>query len=74
MKHTKVTGTLNNWRVQVVTEEEFIIWGEVYGDVHQRFSDGALIHTSGIKNRIVKEGDVVHTRNSKYLLGNKQEI
>jgi len=67
-----VTGRLESWRIQQVTKKEFIIWGEVYEDVHQRFHDGQLIHTSGIKNKKVKEGDTVATRNSTYLLGTKR--
>ncbi|MGL1886294.1 MAG: hypothetical protein OCD76_07245 [Reichenbachiella sp.] len=68
---SKVTGRLEDWyRSQPASyEDEFMIWGDCYDDIHKRFPDGMVIHTSGIKNREVKEGDVVKTRNSTYLLG-----
>lgn len=65
------TAKLNNWHCQQITRKEFIIWGVIEGDSLNRFQDGDLIHTSGIKNRKVSEGDIVATRNSKYLLGKK---
>ena len=67
----EITGTLENWYIKQVTNEEFIIWGEIYNDVHKRFDDGTFVHTSGIKNRKVKDGDIVNTRNSIYKLGKK---
>jgi len=69
MKRIKITGRLENWAREQVTRKEFIIWGDVYDDIHERWRDGQWIHTSGIKNRKCKEGDVVTTRNSAYLLG-----
>jgi len=66
---SEYTAKLNNWHCQQITKKEFIIWGVVDGDKLNRFPDGALIHTSGIKNKAVKEGDIVATRNNKYLLG-----
>ena len=65
----EVTGILEDWRRVQVSKKEFVIWGHVYEDIHGRFRNGAFIHTSGIKNRAVKEGDIVQTRNSTYLLG-----
>ena len=65
----EITGTLNDWFVDQCTKKEFVICGRIEGDVHERFEDGTFIHTSGIKNRAVKEGDVVETRNNRYLLG-----
>lgn len=68
-EQTEYTAKLNNWHRQQTTRNEFIIWGVVEGDLLKRFQDGDIIHTSGIKNRKVFEGDIVETRNSKYLLG-----
>ena len=68
-EQTEYTAKLNNWHCQQVTQKEFIIWGVVEGDSLKRFPDGDIIHTSGIRNRKVSEGDIVATRNSKYLLG-----
>lgn len=61
---------LENWSVENVTEEEFMIWGYVYGDTKGRFYDGQYIHTSGIKyGEALDKGSVVNTRNSTYTLG-----
>ncbi len=71
----KVTGRLERWHVGMYDEGgEVVIWGDVYEDVHGRFNDGTYIHTSGIKAGAFKEGDVVTTRNSTYLLGTKMEV
>ena len=69
----QLTGTLENWRVQNWDDKEFIIWGDLYGDGLRRWRNGQRIHTSGILHREVKEGDVVQTRNSTYLLGKEFE-
>ena len=62
----EVTGRLENWY-----RWGSMIVGDVYGDVRERFEDGQSIHTSSIKGDRdnLKEGDVVQTRNSRYLLG-----
>ena len=69
----KITGRLENWQRQQATKKEFIVWGYIYDDRAKRWADGEVIHTSGIKNRQIKEGDIVTTRNSTYLLGKQQE-
>ena len=69
MKRTKITGRLEEWFIGREIGDEFLVWGHCYDDVHERFFDGQLIHTSGIRIRPLKEGDVVETRNSTYLLG-----
>ena len=69
----ELTGLLSNWYIEQVSKKEFIIWGGISGDKLDRFYDGEYIHTSAIKNRLVKEGDIVTTRNNKYLLGKKRE-
>jgi len=62
---------LENWTIEPVTEEEFIVWGNVYNDPKKRFYEGEYIHTSGIKylEKDLVEGDTVITRNSTYTLG-----
>lgn len=65
----EITATLENWSVQRLNEKEFIIWGEIYGDIKNRFSQGKLVHTSPILNQDIAEGCVVRTRNSIYKLG-----
>lgn len=69
-----VTARLDNWFRRQVTKEEFIIWGIVTAGRDNRFMDGEFIHTSGIRNRSVEEGDIVNTRNSTYLLGKQIEV
>lgn len=71
MSNDNITGRLENWFPNQVSSKEFVLWGEIYEDKLNRFSDGTFIHTSGIKNRPLKEGDLVPTRNSLYLLGKK---
>ena len=64
-----ITGRLENW----VLDASFnMMWGEIYDDVHNRWWNGAHIHTSTLKHPIKtehKEGDIIQTRNSTYLLG-----
>jgi hypothetical protein len=67
----EITGRLEKWVIQERGLEEFVVWGHVYDDTRERFPDGTMIHTSGIRSRPLKEGDVVTTRNSTYLLGEK---
>jgi len=64
-----ITGRIENWSRDQCTKKEFVIVGALYEDRYGRWIDGTFIHTSGILNRACKEGDVVETRNSKYLLG-----
>lgn len=70
----EITGTIENWFQQQVTAKEFIIWGNLYEDINNRWPEAVFMHTSGIKNRECKEGDIVQTRNSVYKLGKKLEI
>lgn len=69
----EITGRLEGWSPQSSPAlSEFIIWGEVYDDIHGRFPDGRTIHTSGIpvdELPNLRAGYVVETRNSNYLLG-----
>ena len=77
---SKITGRLENWSVderRFADNTEIIIWGNCFEDIHHRFRDGEIIHTSGIKLSDypvdeLKEGMVVKTRNSTYKLGVKQ--
>ena len=67
-------GRLENWKRVQITKKEFSIIGNIFSDIHNRWDDGAIIHTSGILNRsILVEGDTVHTRNNTYLLGVEHE-
>lgn len=69
-----VTGILDEWIVDPLGRS--VIWGRIRDDKTGRFLDGADIRTSFISLDAVafealKEGDVVKTRNSTYLLGTK---
>ena len=64
-----ITGRLENWSLDPSFN---MMWGHIYGDIHKRFYDGAFIHTSSLKHPVKtehKEGDIIQTRNSTYLLG-----
>ena len=65
----EVTGRLENWTYDVMYN---VIWGDIYNDIRGRFGDGTNIHTSDIpggRRMEFKEGDIVKTLNSSYLLG-----
>ena len=76
MTHTKkeVTGRLEGW---VRDPYKAVVWGYLFDDVHKRWEDGIHIHTSHIEDFSdldLKEGDVVTTANSTYLLGKELKI
>ena len=70
----RTTGRLENWQYSKTNN---IIYGEIYDDVRGRWVDGTPIHTSNIPNgrRGVdfKEGEIIYTLNSTYLLGKEDE-
>lgn len=67
MTEDTITGRLENWHWDMYFK---IIWGNIYDDINKRFVDGTWIHTSDIEGqKECKEGDIVKTRNSSYLLG-----
>lgn len=71
-----LTAKLNNWEmVPTYLDSKFIIWGDIEGDAKGRFLDGTRIHTSWLKDprKDFKEGDIVRTEYSSYLLGTPKE-
>lgn len=69
-----VTAILDDWIVDPFGRS--VIWGRVRDDKAGRFRDGTDIRTSRIDLdavgfRALKEGDIVKTLNSSYLLGKK---
>jgi len=68
---TETTGRLEKWCVDKVYPS--IIWGNLYDDRHKRWRQGQRIHTSSIITppEEWKEGAVITTMNSTYLLGEK---
>lgn len=68
----EVTGRLESWYWDNTYN---IVWGYLFDDVRGRWRDGEHIHTSNItshKQDTTKEGDVVTTLNSTYLLGKQR--
>lgn len=65
------TAKLEYWYTKQISEEQFVICGRIFGDSKQRFRNGETIYTSSIKIIPLKEGDIVTTRNSTYLLGSE---
>jgi hypothetical protein len=62
-----LTGTLENWDVD---PNYPMLWGDVYGN--PKFEEGETVHTSYISRyqlEDLKEGVVVETTYSTYLLG-----
>ena len=63
------TARLENW----IKDANFnIIWGNIYDDSKKRWVDGTPMHTSfieGLGEMSPKEGDIITTLNSKYILG-----
>jgi hypothetical protein len=61
---------LDNW---IYDKRHRCIWGHISNDKRGRFRDGTWIHTSMIPDVTeFKEGDIVKTLNSKYLLKSPQ--
>jgi len=65
----EITGRLEAWCPDNIYGR--ILWGTLYGDSKGRWKDGTRIHTSDIMTpkEEWKEGVVIQTRNSTYLLG-----
>lgn len=64
----RVKGLLKNWYPFGDS-----IAGEIHDDKDKRFDDGTTIRTSTVQGDMttLKEGDVIETVNSRYLLGKK---
>lgn len=69
-KDTEYTAKLDNW---VYDHFHKVFWGNVIDDKRDRFINGTWIHTSHCLEHEAKEGDIVHTLNSSYLLGTPQK-
>lgn len=69
-----VTGRIENWTLY---EQERVVIGNLYDDIHGRWGEGQVITTSrllpmSMQANTIKEGAVVSTQNSHYLLGKKK--
>lgn len=69
-----IDATINNWILSPLCKN---IEGFIADDAKGRWKDGTFFHTSSIPNLTIseylnlKEGDIVKTLNSVYLLGRK---
>ncbi|QIG68142.1 hypothetical protein EVB55_207 [Rhizobium phage RHph_Y68] len=68
---TEYTARLEDWGV---IDGKNQIFGNVFEDSKGRFDDGQYVKTSPSEQNLhlLEEGDVVHTKNSVYLLGKRQ--
>jgi len=66
----EVTGRIENWEFEQ-TIGGGMVWGNIYDDVRGRFVDGLYIHTSTVVSPVtdIVEGNIIITKNSRYLLG-----
>ena len=69
-----VTARLENWTVD---NKSGCLIGDIYDDELKRWTDGQKIKTSklapmSVQPSSAKEGAVMHTLNSSYLLGKKK--
>mgnify|MGYP000344747418 CR=1 FL=1 len=62
-----LTGKLRNWFYDPTKN---IVWGNIYDDSRSRFPDGTWVHTSDVTTPLedIKQGEIIHTMNSHYLL------
>ena len=67
----KPTARLEYWSYDKVWH---VFNGHIFDDVRMRFPDGSYIHTSHCVEPDAKEGDIIHTLNSTYLLGKPASI
>lgn len=69
-----IDARLENWFTQEITRyatESCVIFGYIFDDKKGRFKDDTWISTSFINKTEFKEGEVVETMNSRYLLGKR---
>ena len=71
----EITGRLIDWEYDGVNH---VVWGHLVEDTRKRFRDGAKIHTSNLSMsrkdaKELKNGDIVKTRNSLYLLSERKD-
>lgn len=70
----QITGRIENWSYN---KKQNVIVGDLHDDIHKRWEDGQFIRTSKLKPMSMqvstpKEGVVISTLNSNYLLGKKK--
>lgn len=60
-----ITGIIKNARKDYYLGpgNGYVVWGNLYDDIRQRWHDGQHMHTSHVQKL---EGDILYTRNSIY--------
>lgn len=76
---SNITGRLEKWSVVQLDDKYCMMFGELVDDVRKRWNDGVAIQTSVISLKrhpldTFKEGAVINTRNSVYLLGEPSDV
>lgn len=59
-----MNGRLENWY-----QSGPAVFGHIFDDPGKRFNEGYFIRTSTASAEGLKEGDILKTKNSEYLLG-----
>lgn len=72
----KITARLENWYFSKLHNQ---VVGEIYNDARGIFPDGSTVTTSTLlemskQESTPKEGAIIKTRNSAYLLGKEQTL
>ena len=61
---------LKNWTIENFWDGSVVLYGEIYNDEKNRFSDGSHIRTSRVRYIDFEQG-VVQTKNSTYHLAKR---
>lgn len=71
MKNQDYNAVLEEWSVHRLGTST-LAYGKIYGDDAKRFNDGEAIKTSSVKSPApFVEGNIIQTRNTRYLLGKR---
>ena len=69
---SRCDGQLEDWFLQ-----QGMVYGRIFADRKCRFPDGFFLHTSEVleaSDKPLKEGSIIETRNSVYLLGKPHKL
>ena len=72
MRRPRIDAKLHDWMLFRNTKADVtVLVGRISGDKKKRYTSGTLIMTSPIHaGQVVREGSIIRTQNSVYLLGN----
>jgi hypothetical protein len=73
----EITGRIENWSIDSDFVDGYtVVRGHVHDDVRGRWREGQYVRSSALVGDCfdhLKEGDIVRTLNSKYLLGKPKQ-